>query len=175
LLPSFEDVQLRQALQSVKEKFSEGRKKIVLLLLEASSKPLYQFFKDLADREFGLHALCITEGKVFKGDNGPISRMIDQYLGNVMMKVNLKCEGINHSAGDSVANSEQSLQNRLKDTTVLGADVTHPSLISIEGCPFIASLVGSVDGQGGKFLGSMRLQNPDRTDREVSKEILNGS
>ncbi|KAI4917316.1 hypothetical protein J4E90_003823 [Alternaria incomplexa] len=165
-LLNFEFDQLHQALRYVKETFNEGRKKIVVLLLPKPDRQAYQFFKDLADREFGLHAVCITEPKVFAD-----AAKVEQYLGNVMMKVNLKCEGINHSAGDSVAHFEQSLQHRLKDTMLLGADVTHPSLVSIDGCPSIAALVGSVDDFGGKFLGSMRLQNPDRTDREIIQEV----
>ncbi|KAF2648959.1 hypothetical protein K491DRAFT_735867 [Lophiostoma macrostomum CBS 122681] len=38
-------------------------------------------------------------------------------------------------------------------TLVLGADVTHPGLGALHGCPSIAAVVGSVDGTGGKFFG----------------------
>jgi eukaryotic translation initiation factor 2C len=170
IMSSFEAEPLRQALYDVKQRFSDLRKKIVVLLLPSPIISIYQLFKDLADREFGLQTLCVTESKIFAAD-GTIKNSVHQYLGNVMMKVNLKCEGINHSAGDSVDTFKQSLQDRLKDTMILGADVTHPSLASIDGCPSIAALVGSVDDRGGKFLGSMRLQNPERTDREVRRTV----
>ncbi|KAF1938434.1 hypothetical protein EJ02DRAFT_354590, partial [Clathrospora elynae] len=87
-------------------------------------------------------------------------------LGNFIMKVNLKCDGINHSARDSVSHFTEPLQAKLKDMMILGADVTHPSLASIEGCPSIAAIVGPVDNHSGRFLGSMRLQNQERKDRE---------
>jgi eukaryotic translation initiation factor 2C len=170
-LEDLNDAELRKALQLAKDTFTEGRKKVVVLLLPTPDRTVYQSFKDLADREFGLQALCITGGKVFEEGTSTLkTKGLDQYLGNVMMKINLKCEGINHSAGDNVENFKESLNDKLKDVMILGADVTHPSLVSIEGCPSIAAIVGSIDDFGGKFLGSMRLQNPDRIDREVSTE-----
>ncbi|KAL1799385.1 hypothetical protein ACET3X_003422 [Alternaria dauci] len=171
VLASLGDAELRRALHEVKLTSSGPRKKIVLLLLRNSNRTIYQSFKDLADREFGLQTVCITQEKVCDKGTGALARGYEQYLGNVMMKVNLKCGGINHSAGDSAKNSNESLQTKLGDVMILGTDVTHPSVASIEGCPSIASIVGSVDGFGGKFLGSMRLQNPDRTDREIIQEV----
>jgi eukaryotic translation initiation factor 2C len=76
------------------------------------------------------------------------------------MKVNLKFGGINHSTSD--------VRARIHKTLVLGADLSHPGPGAIFGCPSIAAVVGSVDDNGGKFLGSMRLQTKqDQTDREV--------
>jgi len=155
---SFDTDILRDELNRAKQTTTKGRK-IVMLQLEQRDRYVYNIFKDMADREFGLQSVCITEEKADSD--------LEQYLGNVMMKVNLKCEGINHSAGDPVANFKESLQTKLKDTMILGADVTHPSTASIEGCPSIAAIVGSVDLHGGKFLGSMRLQTQEKKDREV--------
>lgn len=39
---------------------------------------------------------------------------------------------------------------------IMGADVTHPTVASPDGMPSIAAVVGSVDKEFGKFLGSMR-------------------
>jgi hypothetical protein len=117
----------------------------------------------------------VTETKLFAHDKdiGRVVKSLIQYLGNVMMKANLKCEGINHAAGGAWSETDNStykvaMTDQIRDTMMLGADVTHPSLNSIEGCPSIAAIVGSVDDYGGKFLGSMLLQNPVKTDREVS-------
>lgn len=88
-----------------------------------------------------------------------------------MMKAKIKCGGINHTAGGPVDPKSMSyitaITYQIKDMMLLGADVTHPSVASIEGCPSIAAMVGSVDNWSGKFLGSMRLQDQDKKDREV--------
>jgi eukaryotic translation initiation factor 2C len=51
------------------------------------------------------------------------------------------------------------MTNQIMDAMLLGADVNHPSVASIERCPSIAAMVGPVDNRGGRFLGSMRLQD----------------
>jgi len=66
------------------------------------------------------------------------------------MKIILKGNGINHEI--------QALKSTFSNTMVIGADVTHPSPGCIPGCPSIAAVVGSIDESGGKYLGSMRLQ-----------------
>lgn len=77
------------------------------------------------------------------------------------MKFNSKFGGTNHSTA--------AVRSRMQKTLVLGADLSHPGPGSIHGCPSIAAIVGSVDENGGRFLGSMRLQIMDQTDREVSR------
>lgn len=80
----------------------------VILLLGSKSVSAYSIFKTLADRDFGVHSLCA----VYKEDKDgkPFS---DQYWGNVMMKVNLKAGGINHTVTKAT--------ELMKDTLVLGA------------------------------------------------------
>jgi eukaryotic translation initiation factor 2C len=77
------------------------------------------------------------------------------------MKANLKFRGINHCAESSNDVSKK----WLKDTLVLGADVTHPSGGALPGCPSIAAVVGSTEETGGRFLGSVQLQS------EGNKEV----
>ncbi|KAF1918354.1 ribonuclease H-like domain-containing protein [Ampelomyces quisqualis] len=114
----------------------------VMLFLEAKSTFAYSAFKELADRKFGMHSSCIV------GDNP--RRFSHQYWGNIALKINLKAGGINHTV--------TGIETIMKDTLVLGADVTHPQSNSVPGTPSIAAVVGSVTSNGGKFLGSMRLQ-----------------
>ncbi|KAH8722724.1 Piwi domain-containing protein, partial [Phaeosphaeriaceae sp. PMI808] len=89
---------------------------------------------------------------------------INQYMGNIMMKTNLKFGGQNHDAVIRLQTAEKgkfknlSTSEQMQHTLVLGADVTHPSPSSIQYCPSVASVVGSVGCGSGKFLGSMRLQ-----------------
>jgi eukaryotic translation initiation factor 2C len=113
-----------------------------VLYQENKSTSAYSLFKDLADRRYGVQSLCI----VHKGPKG----FSPQYWGNITLKVNLKAGGINHTV-DGIAEI-------MKDTLVIGADVTHAGQGSLLGTPSIAAVVGSVNQNGGKFLGSMRLQ-----------------
>lgn len=80
----------------------------VILLLEKKSVPAYSIFKHLADCTVGLHSLCA----IYKEDKSgnPFGY---QYWGNVMMKVNLKAGGTNHTA--------PKIAEIMKDTLVLGA------------------------------------------------------
>jgi eukaryotic translation initiation factor 2C len=77
----------------------------VMLLLDKKSTYAYSAFKDLADRQYGMHSLCIVWDP--KKGFGP------QYWGNIAMKMNLKAGGINHTA--------DGLEHIMKDTLVLGA------------------------------------------------------
>jgi hypothetical protein len=124
---------------------------LVLLIMSKPSLPRYTAFKRLADREHGLQSICITTK--FAGDKGKL----EGYMTNIAMKVNIKRGGINQRI--------EGLD--LKGTMVLGADVIHPGPGSLPHCPSIAAMVGSVDDWGCKCLGSMRLQQRDRADREV--------
>ncbi|KAF2709989.1 Piwi-domain-containing protein [Pleomassaria siparia CBS 279.74] len=123
---------------------------LALLVLRSKNVESYANFKDLADRKYGVHSLCVT-GKKFQGGD---------VMGNLMMKLNLKMAGMNHSTTNGVLNRIMS------DTLVLGADVTHPGPTAVLNCPSIAAIVGSVDSRAGRFLGSMRLQT------ESKKEII---
>ncbi|KAK7186103.1 piwi domain-containing protein [Paraphaeosphaeria sporulosa] len=136
----------------IQEKLGKNKPDMALLVLRGKNIPGYSAFKDLCDRKFGLHAICVTS----PGRNG---RDGDRW-GNITLKMNLKAAGINHTI-------EKGMISALtRDTLVLGADVTHPGPGSVPGCPSIAAIVGSVDQYAGRFLGSMRLQ------RESRKEII---
>jgi eukaryotic translation initiation factor 2C len=123
------------------------------LLLPTKNAQTYQLFKNIAEREFGFQTIYLTEKPTLKYDRvakQEILRTSDQYFGNIMMKANLKFGGVNHST--------KQVQGLLKNTLILGADVTHPGVGAIEDCPSIAAIVGSVDDKG-MFRGSMRLQD----------------
>jgi eukaryotic translation initiation factor 2C len=139
----------------------------IVLLLPKKNIPAHSVFKDLADRKHGLHSLCLTEAPNWIAEScdedgtfidSHLRESLLQYLANVSMKMNLKANGINHEV--------KALESTFSDTVVLGADVTHPSPGCIPGCPSIAAVVGSIDESGGKYLGSMRLQ--ERGNKEVS-------
>jgi len=131
----------------------------VLLILKKKDVSAYSIFKDLADRCYGLQAICLTEDANWQKSKKE-HRPLQGYFGNIAMKLNLKMTGVNQAIGQ--------LDALYADTLVLGAHVTHPSSGAISGCPSIAAIVGSVDNWG-RYRGSMRLQ--DRENKEVSNLI----
>ncbi|UPX17281.1 uncharacterized protein EKO05_0007647 [Ascochyta rabiei] len=62
---------------------------LVLLILGSRDVEAYSRFKDLTDRTFGCHSICMT-GRIF--DQGIAPKMA-----NIMMKANLKAAGSNHT------------------------------------------------------------------------------
>jgi len=130
---------------------------LVILMLSEFDRSIYPRFKDLADRKYGLRSICVAKPEQLDKKDQDIKK----YMTNIAQKINLKYGGVN-SAVDGID---------LANTLILGADVVHPPIAAFEGCPSIASLVGSMDSQGGMFLGSMRLQSKDKKDREVSARL----
>lgn len=66
-LRTLEHDRLREALREENKTLSEGRTKLVFLVLPGRDRFIYPAFKDMADREFGLQAIYMTEGKIFSG------------------------------------------------------------------------------------------------------------
>lgn len=124
----------------------------VILVLPEADRSWYCTFKNLCDRKFGLHSLCIVEN--FKKGESAFKR----YMQNVSMKINLKFGGVNHTALTPT--------ERLTDTMFLGADLVH----TVSGT--IAAVVGSVDPAVGRCLGSVRLQDVQQSDHEVCVEKM---
>jgi eukaryotic translation initiation factor 2C len=143
-----------QGLQDGLRKAQRDEVDLVILVLRMKDQDVYSNFKYLADRVFGIPSIVMVTASNFRGQAWNATGL-DQYIGNIMMKANLKLGGINHSAESDRGNIERYLGN----TLVLGSDVTHPSNGSLFGCPSVAALVGSVDDTGGCFLGSLRLQS----------------
>jgi eukaryotic translation initiation factor 2C len=139
------------ALRTELRRAQQAKADLILLVLQNKNQDLYSTFKYLADKVFGIPTIVIVERSNFKKSVwNPLG--LDAYIGNVMMKANLKMGGINHSAASKLK------EMWLANTLVLGADVTHPTNGALPGCPSVAAVVGSVESTGGRFLGSMRLQ-----------------
>ena len=130
---------------------------LVFLLLDRPNVAIYRDFKNAADRLVPIQSICMT----LKEPRASRDKMLAEINTNIMMKVNLKLGGINHRV-DGVS-------KWLKKTMVVGADLIHPGAGAFPGTPSIAAVVGSVDADGGKCLGSLRLQDINRSDREVCK------
>lgn len=79
----------------------------VILLLENKDVAAYSIVKDLADRTHDMHSLCM----VYKERQG--RAFSPQYWANVMMKVNMKAGGMNHTVSE--------VEAIMENTLVLGA------------------------------------------------------
>lgn len=130
---------------------------IVVLLLNRNNQDVYSSFKYLTDKVYCLQSICATERNFkprggFKGGQ----QAMQQYMANVAMKANLKAAGINHSA--------TGVSNWLKNTLVLGADLTHAGNSAIDNCPSISAVVSSVGSDGGWFIGQPFIQWDQRSE-----------
>lgn len=149
--PDLEEPLRSMELRSIREKLEEAKKlgaDLVVLVLQSYNVAAYRNFKSLTDRDLGMQSVCMT---LKRGRE-------DEITTNIMMKVNLKFGGINHGVA---------MGDQLSATMVIGADLIHPGPGSYPGTPSIAAVVGSVDLYAGKCLGSLRLQDVHKTDREV--------
>jgi eukaryotic translation initiation factor 2C len=142
-------------LESLVKQAKSLRADLVVLILPSPNRFVYAEFKTLADKEYGLHSLCVAK----PAELDPARRA--KYMTNIAQKINIKFNGVNSRV-------EEVIKYLGNDTIVLGADVIHPGPAALPDAPSIACMVGSVDPYGGKFLGSTRLQSKDKKDREVS-------
>ncbi|KAK8248953.1 ribonuclease H-like domain-containing protein [Phyllosticta capitalensis] len=132
---------------------------LVIYALETPLTRPYSDFKTMADTE-GLQSQCLAKYWDPKTKT-------HGYLQNTAMKVNLKLGNINNSVKgwndkDKSGFGTAGGKNISNNVMILGADVCHPDAKSSTGTPSIASVVGSVDGTFGKFLGSSRWQQRER-------------
>lgn len=91
-LDNFEPDSLEEALKAAKDDKAD----LAILVLATSNVPVYAKFKEIADRNVGIHSLCVTQKKFHrqgKFDN----KVFDEFVSNIAMKINLKLGGVNHS------------------------------------------------------------------------------
>ena len=157
--PHPRDDHLRKgALGIIKEAILSFRPKptLILVLMPNRDNDLYPGLKKLCDVELGVPTVCMLSGKVKKAHRQ------DQYFSNIALKVNTKLKGINHVL-------DESYTRWLKDTMLVGMDVTHPSPGMVKGFPSIAAVVASCDETFMQYPASMRIQRPDP--KKMSKEV----
>lgn len=129
---------------------------IVYVLNRGSNSDVYNRLKYLSDLKYGVINSCVVWNKFKKNST--------QYNVNVVMKMNLKMEGINHSL------SKEDATLLIDEITglpfmILGADVTH---YPEEDQNSIAALVASFDDKFAQFPGDYLLQN------EPGEEMIAG-
>jgi len=82
-----------------------------------------------------------------------VKKANDQYIRNILLKVNVKLDGINSTLG---ASKSQSFILG-KPAIIFGADVSHPAKGS--SLPSIAAVVASMDARAYSYASSIRSQN----------------
>ena len=93
----------------------------------------------------GIHTVCCVKGKINKGM---------AYWVNIAHKFNLKLGGINHRLPPDALGILKD-----GDTMVVGIDVTHPNLKSMENSPSIVGMVASLDKVFARWPGNLRIQD----------------
>jgi hypothetical protein len=149
---------------SLKKKLHEAKTagaNLVFFVVIQANVSVYAEFKDLSDRYFGIHSICLVQ----KRDRNA------EYFTSVMMKVNLKFSGTNHVV-NGVLSGTRGKPSLGANAVILGAGVVHSGQTTFDGYPSIAAIVGSADRFVARYLGSVRLQSIDKIDREVSAIFL---
>ncbi|WWC59473.1 uncharacterized protein I303_102029 [Kwoniella dejecticola CBS 10117] len=117
---------------------------LIIVIMPRKDVAMYKEIKSVAAE--GLLKPVVTQclqSQKIKSDRG-----LDQYCGNVAMKVHVKLGGITHQVSHGIDSK----------TMMIGADVTHPppreGLIQ----PSIAVSVCAINGENNKFAPAIRLQ-----------------
>ncbi|KAF2838402.1 hypothetical protein M501DRAFT_879191 [Patellaria atrata CBS 101060] len=132
---------------------------LVILIMNRKKIAEHALFKRIADRKYGLHSLCITEQTIKKAFD---MNKFQAFMGDIALKINLKSGGINHAVENLT----------FENILVIGADVTHPGPASVKGTLSVTAMVGNVDRYGGRFLGSLSLQQESRQEMILNFESL---
>nr|XP_032291135.1 protein argonaute-2 isoform X3 [Drosophila virilis] len=115
----------------------------LVFVILASRGPSYDIIKQKAELQYGILTQCIKQNNVERRLNG-------QLVGNILLKVNSKLNGVNHKLKDDP-------RTMLANVMYLGADVTHPSPDQRD-IPSVVGVAASHDMHGGSYNMQYRLQ-----------------
>ncbi|KAE8423091.1 Piwi-domain-containing protein [Aspergillus pseudocaelatus] len=133
----------------------------LVIILPRQDERLYNRVKYLCDVRKGIPNICVVSPRFLRAK--------DEYLSNVVFKMNLKFGGLNHTLPAlslSIIHEGKSM--------VVGVDVTHPtSSTSSPDTPSVAAMVASTDPFLGQWPGAVRVQ-PARQEIvcEIDKLLL---
>lgn len=123
---------------------------LVIVLKEKQESTVYNAVKRVCDIQLGIASQCLLSKKIVT------QRKPEQYISNVLLKINAKLGGANVKVQNYPKASDNPSFLSLPHI-VLGADVTHPAPGS-GGRPSVAALVGSKDLHGIQYTGALRNQ-----------------
>lgn len=128
----------------------------VIWVTEDGNKSQYDGFRAATDRRIGAPSLCVTMGKIQYNMDNPKDtpgKHFPGFVANNAMKVNTRLQG---GVNQIVALQPFLPGVNLKDTMILGADVTHPGPRSTKGMRSIAALVATMDSACCIYRGEAR-------------------
>jgi len=131
---------------------------IIMVILSNKDSAVYSSLKYVCDTKLDVLTVCVQADNIRKSQ--------PQYFANVALKFNMKLGGVNH-----VLDPRSVAWLKETPTMLMGADVTHPSPLSIKGTPSIAAVVASVDNLYGQYPASMRLQIGPKESLEMIKDL----
>lgn len=137
------------------------RPQFVLVLLADEDSRVYCGLKRICDMELGVHTIGMQPAKATEAKGQGM------YFGNVALKLNMKLGGVNHVLDD--ASTRWLREQMLKDTMLVGIDVTHAGTGSKAGSPSLAAIVASVDSNFTTYPAHLRMQRP--AENKESKEV----
>ncbi|KAH8239991.1 hypothetical protein KR032_010021, partial [Drosophila birchii] len=117
----------------------------------------YSTIKQKAELQHGILTQCIKQFTVER-------KLNPQTIGNILLKVNSKLNGLNHKLKDDPR------QPMLKNAMFLGADVSHPSPDQRE-IPSVVGVAASHDPFGGAYNMQYRLQRSTLEEIEDMESI----
>lgn len=133
-------------IDNIERAFSSFSLRPEITFVFISNPDIYPSVKKLCDMKLGVHTACMLMSNVKK------ERGQKQFIANVVLKINAKLGGVNHSL-------DQPSLAWLEDTMLVGMDVTHPSFGTPKGAPSIAAVVASRDNNFFHYPVSLRLQS----------------
>ncbi|MCJ1310319.1 hypothetical protein MMC25_003981 [Agyrium rufum] len=123
---------------------------LILVADNERAERAFPIIKYFADCKYGILTVVVKRKFFQVGDNGAM------FHANVGMKINLRLGGINFKLAQPLVD--------LRDTILLGIDVTHPSPDSAQNAPSIAAVVGSIDDNGLIYPADIKV-NPRRAEK----------
>ncbi|KAH8109367.1 Piwi-domain-containing protein [Phellopilus nigrolimitatus] len=121
------------------------RPSIILVFLSNTDQRIYRGLKMLCDVKLGIPTVSMQMANTMR------EKGRDQYFASVALKVNTKLGGVNHQL-------HASSMQWLKNTMLVGMDVTHPGVGCVRGTPSIAAVVASCDAEFMHYPASLGLQ-----------------
>ncbi|KAI8359267.1 Piwi domain-containing protein [Mortierella sp. GBAus27b] len=119
----------------------------LILVIMPNKSQTYSTIKTYCEtiHRIGVMTQCALSKNIFRPNK--------QYCGNLGLKINAKLGGVNSTlAKDSIPFLTS------KPTMIIGADVTHPAPGEIK--PSVVAVVGSMDREGFRFAGRLKVQDP---------------
>ncbi|KAG6836649.1 hypothetical protein H0H93_005479 [Arthromyces matolae] len=126
------------------------RAEMMLVILPESALGIYREVKSFGDILQGVATQCVKWSR--KLSNDARDGRANQYMNNLILKINAKLGGINFVPS---SDAMKFLGNG-EPTMVIGADVSHPAPGSL--LPSVSALVSSRDETFSKYVASIRVQ-----------------